>query len=98
MGERRHQVASVYWSPLQGFPGHRRFTIRTLREALESAGLAIVRAETLRGVIPIGYVEVTFARSQHGAEELAGEGQFVSLLRKPATDALGALRLFEPET
>jgi phosphatidylethanolamine/phosphatidyl-N-methylethanolamine N-methyltransferase len=43
-----------------GFPGHRRFTARTLREALESAGLRVARAETLRGLIPIGYVEGTF--------------------------------------
>lgn len=47
---------------LTGFPGHRRFTTKSLREALESAGLRVGRTETLRGWIPIGYVEGTFAR------------------------------------
>lgn len=46
---------------ITGFPGHRRFTVRTLREALESAGLTIVRSETLPGAIPISYVEGVFA-------------------------------------
>lgn len=43
-----------------GFPGHRRFTVKTLRDALEAAGLRVGRAETLRGILPIGYVEGTF--------------------------------------
>lgn len=43
-----------------GFPGHRRFSARGLREALERAGLRVERAETLRGVLPIGYVEGVF--------------------------------------
>lgn len=43
-----------------GFPGHRRFTARTLRDALEAAGLRVGRAETIGGVLPIGYVEGTF--------------------------------------
>ena len=42
-----------------GFPGHRRFTAQRLRASLESVGLGITRAETLPGVIPIGYVEAT---------------------------------------
>ncbi len=42
---------------ITGFPGHRRFTAQTLRAAVEAAGVRITRAETLRGVIPIGYVE-----------------------------------------
>lgn len=45
---------------LTGFPGHRRFTTGSLREAVESAGLTISRAEALPGAIPIGYIEGTF--------------------------------------
>ena len=44
-----------------GFPGHRRFTTKSLREAVELAGVVVTRTETLRGLIPIGYVEGTFA-------------------------------------
>lgn len=40
-----------------GFPGSRRFTAEGLRGALEAAGLSIVYAETLPGLLPIGYVE-----------------------------------------
>jgi len=43
-----------------GFPAHRRFTFRSLRESLVSAGLVVSRAEMLPGLIPIGYVEGTF--------------------------------------
>ena len=43
-----------------GFPGHRRFSARGLREAVERAGLRVERAETLAGVLPIGYVEGVF--------------------------------------
>ena len=46
-----------------GFPGHRRFTARSLRASLESAGLRVTRAEILPGLIPIGYVEGTFGAS-----------------------------------
>jgi len=45
---------------LAGFPAHRRFTTRTLRQAIESIGSRIERVETLPGLIPIGYVEATF--------------------------------------
>lgn len=45
---------------LTGFPSHRRFTARSLRAALEASGARIERAETLSGLIPIGYVEATF--------------------------------------
>lgn len=48
---------------ITGFPGHRRFTVRSLREAVESAGLRVTKAETLPGLIPIGYVEGTFSVS-----------------------------------
>lgn len=40
-----------------GFPGHRRFTARSLRQATEAAGIRVTRAETLPGLIPIGYIE-----------------------------------------
>lgn len=43
-----------------GFPGRRRFTARSLVRAVEAAGVAVIRAETLPGLIPIGYVEGTF--------------------------------------
>lgn len=43
-----------------GFPGHRRFSTRSLIEALERTGLHVTRAETVPGLIPIGYVEGTF--------------------------------------
>lgn len=45
---------------LTGFPSHRRFTARSLRAALEASGARIEKAETLSGLIPIGYVEATF--------------------------------------
>lgn len=43
-----------------GFPGHRRFTAKSLRQAVADAGVRVTRAEVLPGVIPIGYVEGTF--------------------------------------
>lgn len=45
---------------LTGFPGHRRFTMRSLRKALEDAGVVVERAEVLPGLIPIGYVDGVF--------------------------------------
>ncbi len=45
---------------ITGFPMHRRFTVRSLRESLVGAGLDISWAETLTGVLPIGYVDGTF--------------------------------------
>lgn len=47
---------------ISGFPGHRRFTTRTLVAALEAAGLEVGRVETIAGLIPIAYVEGTFLR------------------------------------
>jgi phosphatidylethanolamine/phosphatidyl-N-methylethanolamine N-methyltransferase len=44
---------------LTGFPGHRRFTAKSLRQAVEAAGVRVTRAETLPGLIPVGYVEGT---------------------------------------
>jgi ubiquinone/menaquinone biosynthesis C-methylase UbiE len=46
---------------ITGFPSHRRFTARSLRETLDQAGLRIDRAESLPGLIPIGYVQGVFA-------------------------------------
>lgn len=43
-----------------GFPGHRRFTAKSLRQAVEDAGVRVTRTETLPGLIPIGYVEGRF--------------------------------------
>jgi len=42
-----------------GFPGHRRFTVDALRRAVATAGIHVTRSETLRGLLPIGYVEGT---------------------------------------
>ena len=42
---------------LTGFPGRRRFRSRSLREAVESAGLRVDRFEVIPGPIPIGYLE-----------------------------------------
>lgn len=44
---------------LTGFPGRRRFTVETLRSAVEAARVQLTRVETLPGVLPIGYVEGT---------------------------------------
>jgi hypothetical protein len=45
---------------VSGFPGHRRFTMRSLRGALEENGLQVTRAELLPGLIPIGFLEAVF--------------------------------------
>jgi ubiquinone/menaquinone biosynthesis C-methylase UbiE len=42
-----------------GFPGHRRFTAKSLQQAVENAGVRVTRTETLPGLIPIAYVEGT---------------------------------------
>jgi len=42
-----------------GFPGQRRFTTKSLRQAVEAAGVRVTRVETLPGLIPVGYVEGT---------------------------------------
>jgi phosphatidylethanolamine/phosphatidyl-N-methylethanolamine N-methyltransferase len=60
-----HDETSLSWVVSRvlaatGFPGHRRFTARSLRQAVEGAGALVTRTETLPGVIPIGYVEATF--------------------------------------
>lgn len=45
---------------ITGFPGHRRFTVSSLRASLEAAGLHVTQMETLPGLLPIGYIEGTF--------------------------------------
>ena len=47
-----------------GFPGHRRFSAKSLRQALEAGRVCVTRAETLPGLIPVGYVEGTFRGSR----------------------------------
>lgn len=44
---------------LTGFPGRRRFTSTTLRAAIEEAGFKVMRAETIPGPFPIGFVAAT---------------------------------------
>jgi hypothetical protein len=60
-----HDETRVSWAlsrlfGLTGFPGHRRFSVRSLRTALESNGLRESRWEAIAGLFPIGYVEGTF--------------------------------------
>jgi ubiquinone/menaquinone biosynthesis C-methylase UbiE len=45
---------------VSGFPGHRRFTMRSLRKALEDNGLQVVYTELLPGLIPVGFVTARF--------------------------------------
>jgi len=45
---------------VSGFPGHRRFTVNSLRNALEENGLHVVQAELVSGLIPIGFVAAIF--------------------------------------
>lgn len=46
---------------ISGFPGQRRFTVRSLHDALKDNGVQISHAETLSGLIPVGYVEGVFS-------------------------------------
>lgn len=45
---------------ITGFPNQRRFTAKSLRDALHGAGLRVTGSEVLPGLIPIGYVEGSF--------------------------------------
>lgn len=59
-----HDETRVSWLvsrllALSGFPGHRRFTMRSLRGALEEYEIQVGRAELILGPIPIGFVEGT---------------------------------------
>ncbi len=46
---------------LTGFPGARRFTARSLRDAVEGAGFRVRRAETISGPFPIGHLDAIAA-------------------------------------
>lgn len=46
---------------LTGFPGQRRFTAASLREAIVRAGLTVAREETIPGPFPVGYIEASAA-------------------------------------
>ena len=41
---------------LTGFPGNRRFTARTLREAIATAGFHVLREEIIPGPFPVGFI------------------------------------------
>ena len=45
---------------VSGFPAHRRFTMQSLRKALEESSVKVVGAELLPGLIPVGFVEGVF--------------------------------------
>lgn len=56
-----HDETKVSWVvsrllAVSGFPGHRRFTMQSLRNALEENRLKIGAAELLSGTIPVGFV------------------------------------------
>ncbi len=58
-----HDETAVAWivsrvlANVLGQPMHRRFTIASLRQALEQCRLQVTRAETIPGLIPVAYVE-----------------------------------------
>ena len=45
---------------VSGFPGHRRFTLQSLHNAMKENELRVVSIEQLPGLIPIGFVEAAF--------------------------------------
>lgn len=66
-----HDETSLSWVvsralAVTGFPGYRRFTAKSLRQAVENAGVRVSRTETLPGVIPLGYVEGRFGDADCG--------------------------------
>lgn len=63
-----HDETRLSWAvsrvlALTGFPGHRRFTFRSLQASLQGAGVNIERTELLAGLIPVGYIEGGFVKS-----------------------------------
>jgi len=57
-----HDETRVSWLmsrllAITSFPGHRRFTTATLTETIAQSGITVTRAETLPGLIPVGYVQ-----------------------------------------
>ena len=62
-----HDETALSWMvsrvlAVTGFPGHRRFTARSLRASLEHEGVEITKQETIPGLIPITYVESRSSR------------------------------------
>ena len=60
-----HDETKVSWLlsrvfAVTGFPGHRRFTLQSLRNALKENGLQVKQFESLPGLIPIGFVAAVF--------------------------------------
>ena len=60
-----HDQTRVSWLvsrvlAVSGFPEYRRFTLRSLEDALRENGLSVTRSELLKGLIPIGHVEAQF--------------------------------------
>lgn len=60
-----HDETAFSWAlsrllAVTGFPGQRRFTLSTLRRAVEASGLEVRQAEVIPGPIPIGYVDGVF--------------------------------------
>ncbi|MBT8110874.1 MAG: class I SAM-dependent methyltransferase [Gammaproteobacteria bacterium] len=53
---------------VSGFPGHRRFKLRTLQRALEDNGVHLNQAVLLPGLIPVGYVSGVFEPRPEGWE------------------------------
>lgn len=53
---------------VSGFPGHRRFKLRTLQGALEDNGVHLNQAVLLPGLIPVGYVAGVFEPRPEGWE------------------------------
>jgi phosphatidylethanolamine/phosphatidyl-N-methylethanolamine N-methyltransferase len=59
-----HDQTRVSWLlsrvfAVMGQPMHRRFTARSLQQAIEQAGFVVERAETVPGPIPIAFVQAT---------------------------------------
>ena len=67
-----HDETALSWTvsralALTGFPGHRRFTMKSLCAVLQRAGLQLTRSEMLPGLIPIGYAEGIFEAGMHSS-------------------------------
>lgn len=51
------RLTSRVLGPIARFPGQRRFSVKSLAQAIEEAGFRVVKAEAIPGLLPIGYVE-----------------------------------------
>lgn len=61
-----HNETALAWitsrlMALASFPGHRRFSLKSLKAALTNEGLVIDTSESLPGILPIGFVSGRFA-------------------------------------